>query len=97
MATLVIRNVEDALHARLKARAAAQGRSMEEAARQLLRDGLEAEPVPPDESLWSAMRAVFEPLGGIELNIERQPGERPPPDFSGPEWDDVDDEPAAAR
>ena len=44
MATLVIRNVDAGLHGRLKARAAAEGRSMEEEARQLLRDGLAAEP-----------------------------------------------------
>jgi hypothetical protein len=33
------------------------------------------------------MRAIFDPVGGVELAIERQPGQRPPPDFSGPEWD----------
>jgi antitoxin FitA len=42
MATLVIRNVEDELHARLKARAAAHSHSMEEEARLLLRQGLAA-------------------------------------------------------
>lgn len=87
MATLVIHNVEESLHARLKQRAVAAGRSMEEEVRNLLRESLEADPVPPDSSLWSAMRALFEPLGGVELEIERQPGQRPPPDFSGPEWD----------
>jgi antitoxin FitA len=91
MATLVIRNIEEGLHARLKQRATAAGRSMEEEVRNLLRESLEAEPVPPDTSLWSGMRALFEPLGGVELDIERQPGQRPPPDFSGPEWD-LDDE-----
>jgi hypothetical protein len=42
MATLVIRNVEDELHARLKAQAAAHSHSMEEEARLLLRQGLAA-------------------------------------------------------
>ncbi len=87
MATVVIRNIDDTLHARLKARAAAAGRSMEEEARIVLRDSLDADPALPDQTLWSAMRAIFEPLGGVELEIERQPGQRPPPDFSGPEWD----------
>jgi antitoxin FitA len=87
MATVVIRNLDDALHSRLKARAAAAGRSMEEEARLVLRDSLDADPAPPDQTLWSAMRAIFAPLGGVELEIERQPGQRPPPDFSGPEWD----------
>ncbi len=86
VATLVIRNVEDALHVRLKARAAAQGRSMEEEARLLLREGLAAEPAPAGETLASAMRALFQPLGGVEFPCVREPGHRPPPDFSGPEW-----------
>lgn len=96
MPTLVIRNVEEALHARLKARATAQGRSMEEEVRQVLRESLDAEPVPADESLWDAMRAVFEPLGGVDLNIERQPGQRPPLDFSGPEWGSYKDDAGAS-
>jgi plasmid stability protein len=65
LATLVIRNVDDALHLRLKACAAAQGRSMEEEARQVLREGLAAEPLPEGATLASAMRALFEPLGGL--------------------------------
>jgi plasmid stability protein len=88
MATLVIRNLDSALHARLKTRAAAQGRSMEEEARLLIRDGLAAEPVPPEQTLGAAMRALFAPLGGMELPSDlREYGTRPPPDFSGPEWD----------
>ena len=37
MASLLIRHVDDALHARLKERAAAHHRSLEEEARELLR------------------------------------------------------------
>jgi antitoxin FitA len=40
MASLLIRNVDPALHARLKARAAAHHRSLEDEARLLLRTGL---------------------------------------------------------
>jgi plasmid stability protein len=88
VATLVIRNLDSGLHARLKARAAAQGRSMEEEARRLLRDGLAAEPAAPEQTLGAAMRALFAPLGGLELPADlREYSERPPPDFSGPEWD----------
>jgi plasmid stability protein len=88
LATLVIRNLDSGLHAQLKARAAAQGRSMEEEARLLLRDGLAAEPVASEPTLGAAMRALFEPLGGLELPADlRASGARPPPDFSGPEWD----------
>jgi plasmid stability protein len=94
MATLVIRNLDAGLHARLKARAAAEGRSMEEEARRLLRDGLEAEPVIPEQTLGAAMHALFAPLGGVELPTDlREYGARPPPDFSGPEWDAFDNAP----
>jgi len=94
LATLVIRNVEDTLHRRLKVRAAAQGRSMEEEARLLLREGLAAEPAPIGETLASAMRNLFEPLGGVEFPPVREAGNRPPPDFSQPEWDRLDGETA---
>jgi plasmid stability protein len=79
----VIRNLDPALHARLKARAAAECRSVEEEARRLLRDRLEAEPMTPETNWVDAIRALFEPLGGLELpEIPREP-----PDFSGPEWE----------
>jgi len=45
MATLVIRNVDDSVHARLKELAASHGRSMEEEARVLLRQGVAAAPL----------------------------------------------------
>jgi len=67
MATLVIRNVEDAVHARLKALAASHGRSMEEEARMILHDRLAASPVPTQQGFGQAIRAIFEPLGGLEL------------------------------
>jgi antitoxin FitA len=90
MATLVIRNLDPALHARLKTRAAAQGRSMEEEARRLLREGLAAEPLVPETNWVDAIRALFEPLGGLDLpEMPREPA-REPPDFSGPEWADFD-------
>lgn len=89
MATLVIHDIEDGLHARLKARAAAQGRSMEEEARMILHKNLAAEPVAADADWVDAIRALFEPLGGLDLpEIGRDPP-RDPPDFSGPEWGTV--------
>lgn len=88
MATLVIRNVEISLHARLKQLAASHGRSMEEEARLILRQGLTAGPLEAPQSFGQAMRAIFEPLGGVDFpHIPHEPP-REPPDFSGPEWDD---------
>lgn len=92
MAAVVIRNLDASLHARLKARAASRGHSMEEEARSLLREGLAGEPVAPDQTLGRAMRALFEPLGGLELPPDlRERGGREPPDFSGPEFADADE------
>jgi antitoxin FitA len=84
---LVIRNVEAGLHERLKAAAVAHGRSMEEEVRQVLRAALAPTGSPDAVGFGDAMRALFEPLGGLELpDIEREPL-RDPPDFSGPDWD----------
>ncbi len=87
MATLVIRKIESSLHAQLKERATAHGRSMEEEARVILRDAVVSSPAAPGADWVGAIRALVEPLGGIDLpEIEREPP-RDPPDFSGPEWD----------
>jgi plasmid stability protein len=87
MATLVIRNVEDAVHLRLKELAASHGRSMEEEARSILRDRIAAAPADPAPSWVDALRALFEPLGGLDLPEIPREHPREPPDFSGPEWD----------
>jgi plasmid stability protein len=85
--TLVIRNIEAGLHARLKAVAAANGRSMEEEARQVLRAALTSLASPNTVGLGDAMRSLFEPIGGLDLpEIKRGPA-REPPDFAGPDWD----------
>jgi antitoxin FitA len=87
MATLVIRNVEDAVHLRLKELAVSHGHSMEEEARLILRESIVTAPLNKPLGFGEAMRALFEPLGGLDLpEIPREPP-RDPPDFSGPEWD----------
>jgi len=86
VATLVIRNVEDTLHNRLKADAAAHGRSMEEQVRCILRERLLPGPDIPGVDWVDAIRALFEPLGGLELPDIDRPPPRDPPDFSEPDW-----------
>jgi plasmid stability protein len=89
MASVLIRNVDDALHARLKASAAAHRRSLEEEARELLRAAVARQDAPPRESLAALARRLFGPDGGIDLDIPPR-GAAPdsiPPDFSGPEHD----------
>lgn len=67
MATLVIRNIESAVHRRLKALAASHGRSMEEEARSIIRQGVAASPEKALPGFGQAIRAIFEPLGGAEF------------------------------
>ena len=84
---MVIRNIDDGLHAKLKAHAAAHGRSMEEQVRRILREHLELAPVSEAANWVDAIRALVEPLGGIDLpDIDREKL-RDPLDFSGSDWD----------
>ena len=86
MPSLLIRNVDPALRARLKDRAARHGLSMEAAAREMLERGLQT---PPAERLDLVVLAqsLFGPLGGVDLPPIHRRVEQEPPDFSGPEYD----------
>lgn len=64
MASIRIRDLDDALTRRLKLRAAAHGRSMEEEAREILRSALGE---VRTGNLAEAIRSRFEPLGGVDL------------------------------
>lgn len=78
MATLTIRNLEDPLKARLRMRAAARNRSMEEEARQILRAALQ-EPSLQTQDLGARIHARFASLGDIQLPTEvREPVRLPP-------------------
>jgi plasmid stability protein len=78
MASITIRNLEEPLKARLRIRAATHGRSMEDEARDILRNALNREP-PQAANLASAIRARFAPLGGVELpEAPREPMREPP-------------------
>ena len=78
MATLTIRRLDDALKARLRVRAARQGRSMEEEARHILKAGLTEEPMRRP-NLAESIRRRMAPVGGIELSVPpREPVRKPP-------------------
>ncbi len=81
MAALTIRNLDDSLKTRLRLRAAARNRSMEEEVRQILRAAL-AEPAPAAADLGSRIRARFARLGGVELALDEREPVRPPPDLN---------------
>lgn len=65
MASIIIRNLEDDVKARLKLRAAGNGRSMEEEARDILRSAMGA--ADPRADLGLAINARFAGLGGLDL------------------------------
>ena len=72
MASITIRNLDPALKQRLRIRAAEHGRSMEEEAREILRDVV-GKATPPRD-LAAAIRKRVVPLGGVDLDIpEREP------------------------
>lgn len=80
MASITIRRLDDEVKTRLRARAAANGRSMKEEVRIILREvaGREAEPT----NLASFIRDCFEPLGGVEIELPPRGPIREPPNFS---------------
>ena len=80
MASITIRNVDDALKSRLRIQAAVHRRSMEEEARDILRSALSHEP-PHKGSLAASIRARFVPLGAVELPLAPREPMRSPPSF----------------
>lgn len=83
MGTLTIRNLEDPLKRRLRLRAAARNRSMEEEARQILRAALQ-EPSAATPDLGARIRARFAGLGDIQLPIEAREPVRASPALNEP-------------
>ena len=80
MASITVRNLEEGLKRRLRIRAAENGRSMEEEARDILRTALYHQP-QARKDLASAIRARFAPLGEIELDIPPRSPIRKAPRF----------------
>ena len=81
MTTLTVRNLDPELKAKLRVRAAEHGHSMEQEARQILATTLSGGLVPTT-GLGTAIRRIFEPLGGVDLDIPPRTPDRAPPDFS---------------
>jgi len=79
MASLTIRNIEDALKSSLRIRAAKHGRSMEEEARQILRRSLVQERV--SVGLGSRIASRFAAAGGVDLPFVSRSLPRPAPGF----------------
>lgn len=80
MGSLLIRNLDDRLKARLKSRAVRHGHSMEQEARDILAEALAADRSEA-KGLGTAIRDLFAPLGGVELELPPREPMREPPDF----------------
>ena len=79
MASITIRNLDDDVKRRLRVRAAEHGRSMEEEARDILRQVV-GQPSAP-RNLGQAIHARFAALGGVDLALPVRTPMRSTPDF----------------
>jgi plasmid stability protein len=78
MPAVTIRNLSAETHRALRLRAAQHGRSTEAEIRAIL----EAAALPPQRlKLGSALADLFRPLGGVELDIERDKTTAEPASF----------------
>ena len=78
MASITVRNLDDGLKRRLRIRAAENGRSMEQEAREILKAALEEE-AGARQKPRNGIHELFAPFGGVELEIPpRQPMREPP-------------------
>jgi plasmid stability protein len=83
MASITIRNLEETTKRKLKIRAATNGRSMEQEAREILKSALKPkreQKVETGAHLVRRIRAIWEPIGGVDLDL---PAREPMRD---PEW-----------
>jgi len=78
VASMTIRNLDENIKERLRIRAAERGSSMEEEAREILREALSQEEVVTG-GLAQRIHRRFAQIGGVDLPLpERQPGREPP-------------------
>ena len=84
MATLTIRNLEESTKAQLRLQAARHGRSMEEEAREILRQGvIGSQAAKCREGIGNRIHAHFAGLGGVELELPARADHPQAPDFGG--------------
>lgn len=81
MATLTIRNVDPEVQKRLRVRAAQNGRSMEAELRQIIQDAVSSGAETEETNLAEAIRRIFAPLGGVELELPPREIVDEPPEF----------------
>jgi antitoxin FitA len=80
MGSLTLRNIDESLKTNLRIRAAENGRSMEEEARQILKQFLLRKRCP--DGIGSRISRRFSAVGGVDMQEARRSGPRKPPIFS---------------
>jgi len=80
MRGIQIRGLDASATSRLRLLAAQHGRSIEEEAREILKQALQSEPEKTTK-LGDAIRAYFTPLGGVELRLPPREQIRRPPEL----------------
>lgn len=75
-----MRNLDERQKRQLSIQEARNGRSLEAEVLAILYTALNSEPAAP-ENLATAIRARFEPLGGVELDLPPRSHPRTPPRF----------------
>ncbi len=68
--TITVRNLDDDVKAKLRVRAAENGRSMEAEVRAILADALVVR--PPSRGLGTWIHELFADVGGVELELPRR-------------------------
>jgi plasmid stability protein len=77
MASITIRQLPETTKRKLRMRAAQNGRSMEQEAREILKNEL-SKAAGPRRDLGKAIREIFAPFGGVDLQIPpREPMPEP--------------------
>ena len=79
MSSITIRKLDPALKDRLRIRAAEHGQSMEAEVRDILKATLQGP--APTRTLYERIRALVEPVGGIDLYLPPREPARDPPNF----------------
>ncbi len=84
MADITLHNLNPSTAQRLIRLAAKNGCTVEYEATKILNDALGDQTEVTDQNLYTKIRTVVEPIGGIELELPPRTGVREPPTF---DWD----------
>ncbi len=79
-AAITIRKLEETVKNQLRVQAAEHGRSMEEEAREILKNALNKSAAEPVD-LATSVRRRFAAMGGVNLPVAEREAIRPAPDF----------------